>query len=236
LLAPGGWTIERLEGHPGDLHAEPLRSPVTRQVRWSYPDHVALVVGRAQRFSSPEDSTVAVVRRASGGGAVLVGPGLQVWADVSIPAGDPLWDVDVGRAAWWVGSAWVSALAGVGVPEASLSVHRGAMERTPWSDQVCFAGQADGEVLVKRPGGASGSGKSKVVGIAQRRTRFGALFQCAAMMAWEPVPLLRALGVPSAEAALAAVELADIATGLRTLVPRLEEASLEAAFEAALPA
>jgi lipoate-protein ligase A len=236
LSASGGWTIERVEGPPGDLHTEPLRAPVTRRVRWSHPDHVALVVGRAQRFTPPGDSTVAVVRRASGGGAVLVGPGLQVWADVAIPAGDPLWDVDVGRAAWWVGSAWVSALVAVGVPAASLTVHRGAMERTPWSDRVCFAGRADGEVLVSRSESAAGAAVSKVVGIAQRRTRQGALFQCAAMVAWEPMPLLRALGVPSAEAALAAIELADVATGLDKLLPGIDAATLEAAFEAALPA
>ena len=42
---------------------------------------------------------VEVVRRRSGGGAVLLLPGEFVWLDLVIPAGDPLWLDDVGQAA-----------------------------------------------------------------------------------------------------------------------------------------
>ena len=38
-----------------------------------------------------------VVRRRSGGGAVLVGAGEQVWVEVWIPRDDALWDDDVIR-------------------------------------------------------------------------------------------------------------------------------------------
>jgi hypothetical protein len=37
-----------------------------------------------------------------------------------------------------------------------------------------------------------------VVGIAQRRTRESALFQCAVNLRWDPAPLVRALGLPEA--------------------------------------
>ncbi|MDQ4138723.1 MAG: hypothetical protein M3116_07770, partial [Actinomycetota bacterium] len=46
---------------------------------------------------------VGVVRRRSGGSAVLVEPGSAVWIDVTIPAGDALWENDVGRAFHWLG-------------------------------------------------------------------------------------------------------------------------------------
>ena len=102
------------------------------------------------------------MRRRSGGGAVLVGPGQAVWIDVVVPAGDPLWADDVGRAGWWLGEVWAAALAAAGLPGGE--VWRGAQVRSAWSDRVCFAGLGAGEVTV---------GGRKVVGISQRRTRAG---------------------------------------------------------------
>ena len=46
-----------------------------------------------------------------------------LWVDVIVPAGDPLWDDDVGRAACWLGDAWAAALAACGV--AGAEAHRG---------------------------------------------------------------------------------------------------------------
>jgi lipoate-protein ligase A len=161
-----------------------------------------------------------VVRRLSGGGAVLVTPADPVWADLTIPNDDPLWEDDVGQAAWWVGEAWSAALAGLGVDPASITVHRGGMVRRSLGAEVCFAGLADGEVSVDG---------AKVVGVAQRRTRSGALFQCAVLLDWEPGPLLAALGLPAADWPVDA-----LAVGLRSLVPGISVAEVEAAFGRAL--
>ena len=90
-----------------------------------------------------------LVRRRSGGGAVLLVPGEVVWVDVIVPAGDPLWDDDVGRATHWLGATWARALAACGLPDAT--VHRGPMVRTPWSSLVCFSGLGPGEVQSARP-------------------------------------------------------------------------------------
>jgi hypothetical protein len=49
---------------------------------------------------------------------------------------------------------------------------------------VCFAGLGPGEVTV--------DGR-KAVGIAQRRTRAGSLFQCAVPLRWDGARLARAL-------------------------------------------
>ena len=128
---------------------------------------------------------MAVVHRASGGAAVYVAPGLQAWVDVVVPRDHPQWHEDVGRAAWWIGDAWVAALVELGVAEPV--VHRGPMVHGPWSDRVCFAGLAAGEVTV---------GGRKIVGVAQRRTRSEALFQCAALVRWEPEVVADLTGVP----------------------------------------
>lgn len=156
----------------------------------------ALVLGSTQPPPPSAGGEVDVVRRRSGGGAVLVEPGRVVWVDVFMPAGDPLWEADVGRSFAWLGRAWGEAL---GDPAAV--VHDGPLCRTPWSRAVCFAGLGPGEVTI---------GGAKVVGMAQRRARTGALFQCAALRAWDPAPLAELLGLPPH----AVGELAGVARGV----------------------
>jgi lipoate-protein ligase A len=149
----------------------------------------ALVLGSAQPDGLVDRAACAaagieVVRRRSGGGAVLVVPGEVLWVDVVLPAGDSLWQDDIGRASHWVGEAWAAALHELGV---SPDVHRGGLVRTKWSEAVCFAGVGAGEVTVQG---------RKVVGISQRRTRGWARFQCAALGQWDPSAVTSLLGLP----------------------------------------
>src|SRR5439155_1886744 len=102
---------------------------------------------------------------------------------------DPLWKADVGRSFHWLGQALVDALHAVGIDG---SWHDGALVCTPWCRQVCFAGLGPGEVTV---------GGRKVVGLAQRRTRAGALFQCAALLRWDPDEMVRLLNLGKEAAA-----------------------------------
>jgi lipoate-protein ligase A len=139
---------------------------------------------------------VEVARRRSGGGAVLVGPGRCCWVDLAIGAHDARWDDDVGGGGWGGGGAWVDALAEIGV--AGAEVWRGPLVRSAWSDRICFAGVGPGEVTV---------GGRKVVGISQRRTRGGALFQCAALLDGNHAELLRLLSLGASERDDAAGEL-----------------------------
>ncbi len=60
---------------------------------------------------------------------------------------------------------------------------------TPWSHAVCFAGVGPGEVV---------RGQGKVVGMAARRTRHWALFQCAVPLLWDPRAYVDLLGLPAA--------------------------------------
>lgn len=138
---------------------------------------------------------------------MLLRPGETLWVDVVVPAGDPLWSADVGRSFWWLGDVWAAVVGG------GASVHRGGLVRSAWSDAVCFAGVGSGEVLV--PGGG------KVVGMASRRTRAGALFQCAVPLAWDPVAYVELLGLPApAGADLAGVAAPVVGVNADDLVDR----------------
>ena len=152
---------------------------------------------------------------------MLLWPGHQVWLDVCLPRGDPLWDDDVGRSGRWLGTALATALLDLGAGGAAA--HGGPFEASRWSKQVCFAGRAPGEVLV---------GDRKVVGTSQRRTRDGAVFQVAVALVWAPGALVDMLGLP--EEAAAAVASAGL--GLGELLGRVDAAEVVAAVTAALPA
>jgi lipoate---protein ligase len=166
-----------------------------------------LVLGSSQRddvvdWARVGKRGVEVVRRRSGGSAVLVESGAAVWVDVTIPADDALWEHDVGRAFHWVGAAWTEVLTRAGVV---CGWYDGPMRKTSWSAWVCFAGLGPGEVTV--------DGR-KVVGLSQRRTREAVLFQCCAALRWEPERLLDLLALEDAERARGAVELAGVAAGI----------------------
>jgi lipoate---protein ligase len=201
------WPVERRAEDAATFHARPLPDVVERSVWVCEPTDRALVLGSAQ----PDDvvdraacvrERVDVVRRRSGGGAVLVEPGALLWVDVLLPGDDPLWDRDVGRAFLWLGDAWAAALADLGIV---TTVHRGALERGRWSDLVCFAGLGPGELT-------DAAGR-KVVGMSQRRSRDGARFQCAALGAWDPTALVPLLALPADDRDAAAADLATAAAG-----------------------
>ena len=200
-----GWSVERVSGSASAFHDRELPEPVERMV-WVFDvDRPALVLGSTQPDAdvdayAADRAGVEVVRRRSGGGAVLLRPGEAVWVDVVLPRGDPLWQDDVGRAAHWLGDVWAAAIGG------EATVHRGAMRQSRWSRQVCFSGLAPGEVLL-------GAGP-KVVGISQRRTRAGARFQCAALGRWDAVGILDLLARPPGERAKAERDLTNVASGV----------------------
>ena len=183
------WRVEWPRGRADEVLAQPV--PDGRVVRVATVTAPAVVLGSTQRLEVVDAGRAAaagvdVVRRRGGGGAVLVGPGEIAWVDVFVPTGDDLWSADVAVAFHWLGAAWTAALADVGV---DAIWHDGTQCTTTWSRLVCFAGLGPGEVTL--------AGR-KVVGIAQRRTRDGALFQCAVPLAWDPAPLCAALGAPEA--------------------------------------
>ena len=203
--------MERHRGSATAFHARPLPEPFERALWCFEVERSAVVLGSTQDLALVDAERarrggVEVARRRSGGGAVGLVPGEVTWVDVLLPAEDPLADHDVSRSALWLGAAWSRALVALGVD--GPVVHTGPMTRPAWSDLVCFAGLAPGEVSV--------AGR-KVVGISQRRTRHGARFQCAVLHRWRPAPLLDVLALDEGDRARASADLAPVAVGLDQL-------------------
>lgn len=208
VVTAGRWTVARWRGEAAAFHALALPETVVPTVWLFEVERPALVLGSGQPerdvdLRLAESLGVAVVRRRSGGGAVLLWPGDVVWADFLLPATDPLWAADIGVAPRWVGELWGTVLQRFGL---AAVVHRGGLLRTPWSPRACFAGLGPGEVTV---------GGRKIVGISQRRARAGARFQTALALRWAPEPLAQLMGMSPEEAAA----IAPCAVGLAELVP-----------------
>jgi lipoate-protein ligase A len=223
-LPTPSWSVERHRGSAVDFHARPLPDPPDRAVWVFEVDRPALVLGSAQPESDVDLDRVAaagveLVRRRSGGGAVLLVPGEVLWVDVVVPRADPQWHDDVGRASWWLGETWRRALASLGW---ETDVHRGPMVRSNWSSLLCFSGVGPGEVM---------AGERKVVGLSQRRTRAAARFQCAVYRRFDGEALLDLLRLERAERTAAADHLARSVTGVDVAPAELAED-----FLAALPA
>ena len=186
------WRVEALSGSAADFHQRPFPHPVEAAVWWFAVEQSALILGSAQPLAhidlaACEQAGIAVVRRRSGGGAVLVEPHDIIWVDIILPIGHPQWSNDVSSAGGWLGDVWIAAFAILGLT--GLQVHEGPLITTEWSRQVCFAGLGGGEVV--------NSSGQKLVGVSQRRTRYGARFQCGVYRQWRPERLSSLFNPPA---------------------------------------
>lgn len=184
-----GWIEERASGNAGVFHQREIPADLAPSVWWLDVDDAALVLGSSQPIEHVDldacrRAGVEVVRRRSGGGAVLLHPGDAIWVDVLIPTSHHHWTSDVTSSAWWLGDVWRATMTELGV--ADTAVHHGSMISTRWSGHVCFAGVAGGEVTASNLDADGRAVTSKVVGISQRRTRAAARFQCAVYRRWRP--------------------------------------------------
>ena len=139
------------------------------------PIDAAMVLGSTQRRDLAvsngdqiEVGGVAVTRRRSGGGAVWVNRADQTWVNIVVPRDHALYDEDVRRSFAWVGQVWRTALLDL---EVSSEVWPARYDDGDDLSDVCFASRGPGEVFDPASG-------RKLVGISQRRTREGSLFQC----------------------------------------------------------
>ncbi|MEI8239612.1 MAG: hypothetical protein WCI22_09335 [Actinomycetota bacterium] len=204
------WHIQHVHGDAGAFHG--ARVVAERSITFVTVERPTLVLGSAQSRAAvdarvAEALGVEVVLRRSGGGAVLLMPGEFVWADVVVPACDPLWDTDVARSMVWVGEWWRRALA------VAATVHLDAMGPNQWSRQVCWAGIGTGEVVT--------SNGAKLVGISQRRTRECARFQTMCHLRARPEMVAALVAFPRPTAAVLAPMFATVGvaeTDLRTVL------------------
>jgi len=223
VTGAGGWAVERPHGPAASHHARDVLDGARRSV-WAFGlEGPALVLGSTQRADDVDTEAAArlgvdVVRRRSGGGAVLLDPGAVAWIDLVVPRGDPLWHDDVAVAAEWLGEVWVDVLDDLGLPGGR--VHRGGLECGLLGSVVCFAGTGPGEVVVAG---------EKVMGLSQRRTRAGARFQCSVPLDWDAGrhAALLAPGIARAAKGVDPVEAAAT-VAVRPLIGQRPEDVLEA--------
>jgi lipoate---protein ligase len=214
------WSVQHVSAPATVVHGGDLAGP--RRVYVIESPGTAVVLGSRQSSALLDRDACArggveVVVRRSGGGIVYLPQSQYVWIDVVIDRADPLWTDDVRRSMFWIGETWRKALIALGVDDCVL--HEGPVIGGALGELVCFAGVGPGEVV-----NAEGA---KIVGIAQRRTRELARFQCTVMRRWEPEELV----------ALLADKEHDAET-LRQRVQVVEDdpAAIVAAFVQSLPA
>lgn len=151
---------------------------------WYVAERPALILGRAQKsatvnLAACDEKGIAVVNRASGGTAVLVGPDF-LSLDVVLPPNHPLNISDVTETYHWLGETWRVALSSLGITAELISIAE-AREQTladradaatkTQADLVrlaCFGALSPYEVAV---------GGRKLVGLSQLRRKHGTLLQ-----------------------------------------------------------
>ena len=99
----------RTRGPAAALHERLVSDPALPQIWWHDVTAPALVLGSAQDASVVDlpacrDAGVDVIRRRSGGGAVLLLPDEVVWFDVIVPSAHPLFVSDVRASMVWLGT------------------------------------------------------------------------------------------------------------------------------------
>lgn len=178
------WPLLERRGTPASLLGETPETHGRRLVCICVPTSSAVVIGSTQPASDFDESELSVaglalIRRRSGGGAVLVAPACQVWLDVFVPIDDELSQKDIGKSFYWLGEVFADALKSV-LSGAEIRVHRAGVVSSPWSKVLCFSGLGAGEVLV---------GGRKVVGMSQRRQRNGAWIHSMALLSEQATEL-----------------------------------------------
>ncbi len=187
-------------------------------VAWTTVTSPALVLGRAAQ-DPPLDldlagrEGIAILRRGSGGGAVLWDTGLLA-LDVALPSEHRLADRDVVRAYRWLGEALGAAMAEIGVPGVRVvppDVARADRVAAAATAAACFGSLSPYEVV------ADGR---KLVGLSQVRRREGALLQAGIPLTFDAGRLSDLLRLDP----VAAGALSERTVGLRRLVPSADEA------------
>ncbi|MDO4636737.1 MAG: ligase [Lautropia sp.] len=216
-----------------------LASPVVQPLMkvWCYRQG-AIVLGRSQHALAAASghagvTGLALVKRGAGGGAVLVGPWL-LSVSFLLPLNDPrMMTASVADSYRWLGEAMVATLADIGLSARAVPPAQriAAPQRLAWA---CFAGVAPWEVVVDDP--VLGISR-KLVGFAQRRSRYGVLLAMGVLMDRAPWSLLTGtLGHSpdlAAELATVTVDLASLTKVtvtaealLARLIPRLQPMQL----------
>lgn len=190
----GSWRIIGEVGLASEIHSDPMRFADQRTARFIDVTRSALVLGSNQTFEDVDIQVLnrlsaELVVRKSGGGAVFLSPDGQLWVDIAIPKDDQLYDEDISKSFHVIGEIFFGLLSDFGVH--NLAMHTGRLVGGQLSKKICFAGLGPGEITCEG---------AKVVGMSQRRTSLGAVFQCTVYVKYpfeELHELLREVNAPS---------------------------------------
>lgn len=164
-------------------------------------------------MSDPAPMAIPVIPRPTGGGAVLVGPGVM-GLDIALPLGHRLLSGDVVEDYAWIGRVWERTLWSFGIPCEALGISQARdmskdRDRTVTS-MACFGSYSAYEVVADR---------RKIVGLSQVRRFGGVLFSSAVHLDVHPGELVNALSLgPSQRRSLGEI-LYRRATSLNEAAP-----------------
>ena len=218
------FSLQHTAGPARSLHDRPIPDPAHPTIWWHEVTTPALVLGSSQHDATIDRDACAhagidVVRRRSGGGAVLLVPGEVFWVDVIVPRDDEGLD-DVRASMCRIGAhlcdALVAAAPGLG---GHVAVHRGSLETTAWSSTICFDGLGPGEVVLDG---------AKLVGLSQRLTRQAARFQACWHTDYDPGTLVELLPAASRPSGGDLRPVATLDAAASAAVPELLRAALSA--------
>lgn len=165
-------------GTVAELHARAMPTEGEAPELWvMQPSAPAIAMGSSQRPALFDESRLAahgveLAPRRSGGGAVFIDPARTVWIDLLAPRSSRWWSSELSQNFMMVGAAWQQALASLAV-DTDLCAE--APRRTEAAALACWAGRGWGELTV-------GPDHAKVVGLSQRRTRWGCRVQAMAVL------------------------------------------------------
>jgi len=177
--AEQAWLDERI--------AEGIPHPQAAIIQYRTP---AVIFRRRSTDEAAERTRAArvgcdLLQRGSGGGMVLAGPWM-LGVDLLLPAAHPISRAGHVAAFRWLGDRWRNALGRLGFPAsvadaASIAAHDAAA-RAAGLDWVCFAGLSHGELLDAQ--------RRKLLGLAQRRGRWGILLSTGLLIGETPWEIL----------------------------------------------
>jgi len=146
-----------------------VRNATVPTVWWHSTTRETLILGPRQADETARATVVDVVRRQSGGTAVLARPGV-LGLDVVLPRSHPLIRADVVESYRWLGEVWLDALRRLDVNGhlVSIAEARSAPVPPPLVRKACFGSLSPYEVTVEG---------RKLVGLAQVRRTAGILLQ-----------------------------------------------------------
>lgn len=182
------WRYVTEIGLASSLHANPVKYLDVKTARFLKIEKSALVLGSSQDRAQFEATSIAqpdleIVVRRSGGGVVFLEPFRQLWVDISIPKFDRLYIDDVQKSFFPIGSIFLDVLSKICSYE--FEMHTGNLVGGPIGKEICFAGIGPGEITFEG---------AKVVGISQRRTANGSVFQCTLYSRYPSVEVENIMG------------------------------------------